>query len=646
MKKLKTLTYWTIFIIYEEIVLSIMIFGKFPRTFLWIILLSTPFALFLDILTSMFRNKIVNTVIAYIMTASTCFIVGAQLIYYKIYGAIISFFSILNSAQVTQFIDTILTKMGENLSGIFLIAFPFLVLIILNITKFLSFERTRLRDYLIEAFSIIIITIAGLLCINFINQEGIYSNKNLYYNVHSPKITVNRMGLYTTMKLDLKRFIFGFEEKLTVEVAVIPDDAIKAEKSYNITEIDFDVLMANETDEEVKVMHEYFANQIPSEQNEYTGMFEGKNLIVIVAEGLSDVAIREDVTPNLYRLYSEGFQFTNFYTPLYPVSTADGEYITDMSLIPKEGVWSMYRIKGNYTPYSYANVFEPLGYSSNSYHNHTSTYYHRDEFLNTLGYNSFLATGTGLEDRMNTKLWPNSDYEMMDVTIGDYVNNEKFLAYYMTVSGHLNYTTEGNCMSARNWEQVKDLPYSHEAKAYLACQIELDKAIEEIINELTLAGKLEDTVIVLSPDHYPYGLTLAELNELSTYERDEIFEKHHTPLLIWSASMEEPIKIDKVCSSLDVLPTVLNLFGIEYDSRLLMGNDILSDNKEQIVIYSDRSFITDKGRYNSITDTFTPVDSVDIEEGYVDKINAIIYQKYNMSKLILEKDYYRIVFNK
>lgn len=646
MKKLKTLTYWTIFIIYEEIVLSIMIFGKFPGTFLWIILLSTPFALFLDILTSMFRNKIVNTVIAYIMTASTCFIVGAQLIYYKIYGAIISFFSILNSAQVTQFIDTILTKMGENLSGIFLIAFPFLVLIILNITKSLSFERTRLRDYLIEAFSIIIITIAGLLCINFINQEGIYSNKNLYYNVHSPKITVNRMGLYTTMKLDLKRFIFGFEEKLTVEVAVIPDDAIKAEKSYNITEIDFDVLMANETDEEVKVMHEYFANQIPSEQNEYTGMFEGKNLIVIVAEGLSDVAIREDVTPNLYRLYSEGFQFTNFYTPLYPVSTADGEYITDMSLIPKEGVWSMYRIKGNYTPYSYANVFEPLGYSSNSYHNHTSTYYHRDEFLNTLGYNSFLATGTGLEDRMNTKLWPNSDYEMMDVTIGDYVNNEKFLAYYMTVSGHLNYTTEGNCMSARNWEQVKDLPYSHKAKAYLACQIELDKAIEEIINELTLAGKLEDTVIVLSPDHYPYGLTLAELNELSTYERDEIFEKHHTPLLIWSASMEEPIKIDKVCSSLDVLPTVLNLFGIEYDSRLLMGNDILSDNKEQIVIYSDRSFITDKGRYNSITDTFTPVDSVDIEEGYVDKINAIIYQKYNMSKLILEKDYYRIVFNK
>lgn len=108
--------------------------------------------------------------------------------------------------------------------------------------------------------------------------------------------------------------------------------------------------------------------------------------------------------------------------------------------------------------------------------------------------------------------------------------------------------------------------------------------------------------------------------------------------------MEEPIKVDKVCSSLDVLPTVLNLFGVEYDSRLLIGNDILSENKEQIVIFSDRSFITDKGRYDSISDTFTPNENVEIEDGYVEKINEIIYQKYKISKMILEKDYYRKVF--
>lgn len=441
MNKLKTLTYWIIFIIYEEIIFSSFVFNKFPTSILLIVLLSTPFAIFLDMITSISKKKVINTVITYILTIGICFVVGAQLIYYKIYGAIISAFSIMNGGQVAQFMDTIMQKISENWVSILLIIVPLIILIILTIIKVLKFERITLKALLIEASSVLILTVIGLLCVNFINTSGIYSNKNLYYNVHSPKITANRMGLFTTMKLDFKRFIFGFEEKDLIEVSAIPEDAIKKEKTYNMIEINFDELIANETDEEIKLMHEYFANQIPSEQNEYTGMFEGKNLIVFVAEGLSDVAIREDVTPNLYKLYNEGFQFTNFYTPLFPISTADGEYMTDLSLIPKEGVWSIYRIKGNYLPYSYANVFEALGYTSNSYHNHTSTYYHRDEYLETLGYDSYLAVGTGLEKRMNTRLWPNSDYEMIDVTVSDYINNEKFLAYYMTVSGHLNYTT-------------------------------------------------------------------------------------------------------------------------------------------------------------------------------------------------------------
>ena len=107
--------------------------------------------------------------------------------------------------------------------------------------------------------------------------------------------------------------------------------------------------------------------------------------------------------------------------------------------------------------------------------------------------------------------------------------------------------------------------------------------------------------------------------------------------------MKEPIKVDKIGSSLDILPTVLNLFGVEYDSRLLIGKDILS-NADPLVIFSDRSFITDKGRYNAITEEFTPNEGVEIEEGYVKKINAIIYKKYQMSRLILENDYYRKIF--
>ena len=640
MKKLNLLIYYILFIVYEELVFSCIIFKTFPASFGLIILFSIPIAIVLNLITSVFKPK-VNKIITYIITIALIIIFGAQIVYYSMYEALISFFSMMHGGQVTEFMEVIIDVVLRNWYGILLFIIPLIILIILSKKKVITFEKNSIKQIAIKITSVLIIQLIALLCVNFINTDDMYSNKNLYYNIHVPKVTANRMGLLTTMRLDLQRFIFGFEEKLSVQTNAIPKEEEK--DSYNITYIDFDKLIKNEEDNTIKEMHKYFSSQEASKKNKYTGMFKDKNLIVLVGESFSSLAIREDLTPNLYKLYKEGFQFDNFYTPIFPVSTADGEYITDTSLIPKEGVWSFLRVAGNYMPYSYANVFEKQGYSSNAYHNHTATYYERDKYIETMGYNSYLAVGTGLEDRMDTSNWPNSDYEMVKTTVDDYINNEKFMAYYMTVSGHMNYTKIGNMMVYRNWDQVKDLPYSNKAKGYLAANIELDKAVGELLSRLEQAGKLEDTVIVISGDHYPYGLTLGEINELSTFERDDKFEKFRMPFLIWSGSMKGPIKVEKIGSSLDVLPTVLNLFGAEFDSRLLMGRDILSDS-DPIVIFSDRSFITDKGRYNSLTEQFTPNEGVTIEEGYVDKINTIIYKKYQMSRLILENDYYKHVF--
>ena len=640
MKKLNLLIYYILFIVYEELVFSCIIFKTFPASFGLIILFSIPIAIVLNLITSVFKPK-VNKIITYIITIALIIIFGAQIVYYSMYEAIISFFSMMHGGQVTEFMEVIIDVVLRNWYGILLFIIPLIILIILSKKKVITFEKNSIKQIAIKITSVLIIQLVALLCVNFINTDDMYSNKNLYYNIHVPKVMANRMGLLTTMRLDLQRFIFGFEEKLSVQTNAIPKEEEK--DSYNITYIDFDKLIKNEEDNTIKEMHKYFSSQEASKKNKYTGMFKNKNLIVLVGESFSSLAIREDLTPNLYKLYKEGFQFDNFYTPIFPVSTADGEYITDTSLIPKEGVWSFLRVAGNYMPYSYANVFEKQGYSSNAYHNHTATYYERDKYIETMGYNSYLAVGTGLEDRMDTSNWPNSDYEMVKTTVNDYINNEKFMAYYMTVSGHMNYTKIGNMMVYRNWDQVKDLPYSNKAKGYLAANIELDKAVGELLSRLEQAGKLEDTVIVISGDHYPYGLTLGEINELSTFERDDKFEKFRMPFLIWSGSMKGSIKVEKIGSSLDVLPTVLNLFGAEFDSRLLMGRDILSDS-DPIVIFSDRSFITDKGRYNSLTEQFTPNEGVTVEEGYVDKINTIIYKKYQMSRLILENDYYRKIF--
>lgn len=640
MKKLNLLIYYILFIVYEELIFSCLVYKTFPTSLWLIILFSIPIAVILNLITSVFKPKI-NKFLTYIITIAFIILFSAQIVYYSMYEAIISFFSMMHGGQITEFMEAIIDVVLRNWYGIALFALPLVILIVLSKKKVLLFERNSLKEIAIKMTSVVVVHLVALLCVNFINTNMMYSNKNLYYNIHIPKVTANRMGLLTTMRLDLQRFIFGFEEKLSVETSITPIE--EEENSYNVTYIDFDKLIQNEENNTIKEMHEYFSSQEASKKNKYTGMFKGKNLIVLVGESFSSLAIREDLTPNLYKLYKEGFQFDNFYTPIFPVSTADGEYITDTSLIPKEGVWSFLKIAGNYMPYSYPNVFEKQGYSSNAYHNHTATYYERDKYIETMGYNSYLAVGTGLEDRMDTSNWPNSDYEMVKTTMDDYINNEKFMAYYMTVSGHMNYTKIGNMMVYRNWDQVKDLPYSHKAKSYLAANIELDKAVGELIRRLEEAGKLEDTVIVISGDHYPYGLTLEEINELSTFERDDKFEKYRMPFLIWSGSMKDPIKVEKIGSSLDVLPTVLNLFGAEFDSRLLIGRDILSDT-EPLVIFSDRSFITDKGKYNAVTGEFIANEGTTVEEGYVDKINTIIYKKYQMSRLILENDYYKHIF--
>ena len=650
-QKILLLVYFILLFIYEETVFHLFVFENFTINYLYIILFSIPIGSICYLLSNLLKGKW-NRIPSYIFISLVIFLFISNFIYYKVYLSIISLYSFLNGNQVLGFVNHILLIAKNNWYVILLMILPLIIIIVLDITKKISYQRICLLNKLIILIAIIIIQVSTLISIQLIKSNDIYSNRNLYSNIHSPLLTAERFGLITTFRLDCQRLLFGFEEKdLNIEIPnTNTDDKTdsdnnddKVEITYNELEIDWDYLINNESNETIKSMHNYFSLQTSTNKNDYTGMFEGKNLIVFVAEAFSPMAINEELTPNLYKLYSEGFQFTNFYTPLFPVSTADGEYITDTSLIPKEGVWSIYRIKGNYMPYSYANVFENLGYTSRAYHNNSYNYYNRDIYLETMGYDSYLACKNGLEKRINCKIWPQSDYQMVNTTIDDYINDEHFITYYMTVSGHLEYSKIGNMMVSWNWDKVKDLPLSNAAKSYLACNIEFDKAIGELINRLEQAGKLDDTVIAISGDHHPYGLTLEQVNELSDYQKDENFELHHMSFLLWNSEMQNSIKIEKYSSSLDILPTILNLFGIEYDSRLLMGTDILSDSIP-LVIYSNRSFITDKCRYNSLTREIIPNGDTTCTEEEVNNINNIIYNKFKYSKLILENDYYRKLY--
>lgn len=627
-----------LYIFLIEIVFNIALFNKITYYFFYILLFSILTGTIISLITG-FLNESVNKISNIVINSVITLIFIAQLIHYRFYQSIFSIYSLINGAQVFGFMSAIGKIMLHNTEYIIFLLFPLFFFIVLGLN--ISFKKYTKKELLIIIGIIPISLLLSILVLNT-DKDKNYNAKDLYYNTHAPTISTQKLGLLTTMRLDLKRAIFGFTDKIMLEDKEI-EEVNKSEnkKEYNILNIDFDKLIEEEDNDKIRSLHKYFKSVTPTEKNKYSGMFKDKNLIVITAEAFSPIAIDKELTPTLYKMYTEGFSFSNFYTPIFYVSTSDGEYVSLTSLLPKEGVWSFQESSKISLPFVYGNILKDYGYSANAYHNGRYNYYKRNLSHPNMGY-KYVGCGNGLEKKINCKIWPQSDLEMINATIDDYIENEKFLAYYMSISGHLNYTYNGNMMATKNRDKVKTLKYSEAIQAYLATNIELDKALESLINNLKEKGKLDDTVIVISADHYPYGLTINEMKKRATYINDEKFDIHKNNLIIWNSQIKTPIKIDKYASSLDILPTVLNLLGVEYDSRLLMGTDILS-NSEGLVIFNDRSWITKYGKYDAIKGKFTEYINLEEKQKYIDEINEIVKNKFNASRLILETNYYKYI---
>ena len=403
-------------------------------------------------------------------------------------------------------------------------------------------------------------------------------------------------------------------------------------------DIDFTALIDSAKKKAVKEVHQYFAGRTPSNKNEKTGMFEGSNLILITAEAFSHLAVSEELTPTLYKLMHEGFYFTDYYVPDWGVSTTDGEYAHLTGTIPKDGVWSFKRSADKYMPLTMNQQLMKLGYHSYAYHGHTYTYYARDKYLTNLGYDY-----KGLKGGLNVKAtWPESDVEVVDLSTADYVDKEPFSVYYMTISGHREFTFGGNAIAAKNKELVADLPYSSNVRAYIATQLELEYSMGLLLQRLEEAGVLQNTVIVLTADHYPNGLTPEEMGELLGHTPEGNFEIYRSGCIIWKPGMT-PEVIDEPMSHLDLLPTVSNLFGLEFDSRLYMGRDVFSD-AEPLVMFRNRSWITGVARYNSQTGKAEFFDGAEPDDAYIKAINTEVGNRFAVSTRILDNDYWRILF--
>ena len=189
-------------------------------------------------------------------------------------------------------------------------------------------------------------TVAGI----YFGSKGQNSAYDLYFDSNLPLLSVNKLGLITTMRLEVQRLATGWSPTLKDDFldfgSIYPldpnddpllgqvDETTEKPIEYNTMEIDFDKLISEEKNEVIKNMHTYFKNMQASKKNEYTGKYKGYNLIFITAEAFSSYAVIPDVTPTLYKMVNEGYKFTNFYNP-YGMLALGWEYVASTNLLLK-----------------------------------------------------------------------------------------------------------------------------------------------------------------------------------------------------------------------------------------------------------------------------------------------------------------------
>lgn len=622
------------FIVILELLFKFFVIKSFDVGILYILVSSLFVSSVLTSIMTLINNKIVNRIISVLIYVLLVILFGAETIYYSFYKTICGVGGLSYGGQVMDFYTSIIEHIIDN-SGIILLSIVFLI-----ITIIINF-KIDYKMYFKIAFVLLISTFnlnIAVLEISIINNN---KANELMYETNDIMQSTNMFGVITGIVTDAVKSNIGFEEK--IEILDPPQVSRGEEKEYNVLDIDFDELMENEHNSTIKNMHAYFQNETPSNKNEYTGIFKGKNLIFMVAEGFSPIAVDEKLTPTLYKLVNSSFVFENYYQPLYNCSTSDGEFISQLSLLPGVRTCSMKATEGVYFPYSLGNVMDKYNYKTYGIHGWTYSYYRRDITMPNLGYEyygydrykkGYKYALSGIKDS-----WPTSDVDVIKSSYPIISKSSPFMAYYMTISGHLPYNfTGGNAMSNRNRGAVSNLDADDSIKAYIASQIELDKSLKLLIDDLKSDNILDDTVIVLTADHYPYGLSNDDIESYVDWMKNPNFDLYKNNLIIYNSGIETT-KVSKYTSSLDILPTILNMFGVEYDSRLLMGRDIFSES-DDLIIFNNKSWITNKGRYDYLKHEYESFDG-NYDQDYIDKINKIVDNKFKMSKLIITNDYYR-----
>ncbi len=600
--------------------------------------------------------------------------------------------------RLYDYIDIIKTTVADNAIYLALLFVPALLGILIpgRYRKETSEKKVFGRETVIARYrrrqkALVLVTVlvlafafhfAGLMLTKLEWGVGDMTPDKLYHMDENLDLQVERLGLMTMIRLDVYHKLFPGSVMVpdisdipsdfdpgTIDINPDPEEIDPVEEvqepidtSPQVMNVDFASLMES-SDSKVQWLASYMNSVKPTNKNRYTGMFEGYNVVFLCLEAFSGAGICEELTPTLYRLSNECFVFNNFYTPLYFGSTNAGECQNLLGLYPKQGSPMSLQESGRLGTNCYFSLGEQLariGYHNVGFHNGWDMY-ERQRTMSNLEYDDWYYLGHGMKGEQWASggyKWPQRDTFMIENSLEYYVSDEvPFNVYYMTISGHTPYSWSWIAEQYR--EELEPYDWSESTKQYMATVMEVDRALEALLKGLEEAGQLDKTLIVAVADHIPYTAVEAvgELRGTNYGTSDDArncneryldTEVYRNTLIMWSSSMEERVVVDKVCTQVDILPTVSNLLGLEYDSRMLAGSDMLSSGDGLVVFYS-KSWRTNNGYYDSFTQEFTLNEGLKLSESvvqaYVDVMNKIVDCKRNLTTMILATDFYDLALS-
>lgn len=477
-------------------------------------------------------------------------------------------------------------------------------------------------------------------------DQGTINLMKVYKNPTFIETALKEFGTQRFLIRDITTLIFPVEEEAPVIETIVPDETPKPLEP-EITDIDYTRVIDdtkwieardNEEKDNLRQLDDVLMSKKITDKNDMTGMFEGKNLIYIMIEAFDYIAIDPVLTPTLYMMQSEGWDFSNYFTPKYSCTTGESEFISLTSLVPSSSVCTPNSYSKNTFNHSILTLFKNAGYDVSAYHNWEDEFYDRRELYKNMGVDDYMNI-----DQMNFKIiqgWQ-SDDELMKEAIPNFINEDKFMAHIVTSSMHFPYDLDST-LGNRYMKEINEVhpEYSTPIKRYLSKCMELDKGMQTLLSALQEAGKLEDTVIVMFADHHPLKTSLETLTEYtSEFDRSYGLNEDKTPLIIYNAASEAK-EIDTISSTFDLIPTVANLFDLNYDPRLYVGTDIFSED-EKTVIFTNGDWIGTYGWFKASEGTFYNFDDSDpAPEKWIEKQNKKVSNAFSTSLLIYKTDYF------